>query len=243
MEIKQKFCDKINSNDRILYYGEFPQLDEKFTNQLGDILWYSDINKDTLDKLKTDEKLRICCMTECTVNAYIISGKPTSGNTLSINDITNFVNNDDTPLSEEITCWNGGDDDIVLLGRKIKTEDIPNLRLETINIKLYQEVTELFKEITEIFLEEENGDIYESLMENGDRESVYYLLEEYLPEIKDEFPYFVDYGGIGGQKDIGHTLSSYFYKNCPVELAITSTRLMNDDDWYNNNYFQFYKLT
>lgn len=242
MEIKQKFCDKINSNDRIINFGEFPQLDKKFTNQLGAILSYSDIKKDTLDKLKNDDNLRICCMSECTVNAYIISGKPTSGNTLSISDVTNFVNNDDTPLSEEITCWNYDGDDLILLGRNIKTEDIPNLRLETIDIKLYQDVTELFKEITEIFLEEWNEED-KNLLKDSDEKSVYYLLENYFPEIKDEIPYFIDEGGINGQKAIGHTLTSVFHKNNPVELAITSRNLMNDDDWYDYNYFQFYKLT
>jgi hypothetical protein len=242
MEIINKFCDKINSKDRTVYFGEFPQLDKKFTSKLGAILSYSDINKDTLDKLKNDENQRICCMTECTVNAYIISDKITKGNTLSIGDIENFVTNEDTPLSEEITCWNYDGDDLILLGRKIKTEDIPNLRLETINIKLYQDVTELFKEITEIFLEEWDEDD-KNLLKVSDEKSVYYLLEGYFDQIKDEFPYFVDEGGIRDQKAIGHTLSSFFYKNISLELAITSTNLMNDDDWYNNNYFQFYKLT
>ena len=133
-------------------------------------------------------------------------------------------------------------DDLILLGRKIKTEDIPNLRLESINIKLYQDVTELFKEITEIFLKEWDED-EKNLLQDSDEKSVYYLLEGYFDQIKDEFPYFVDEGGIRGQKAIGHTLSSFFYKNISLELAITSTNLMNDDDWYNNNYFQFYKLT
>ena len=242
MEIIQKFCDKINSKDRTLYFGEFPQLDKKFTSQLAAILSYSDINKDTLDKLKKDENLRICCMTECTVNAYIISDKITKGNTLSIGEIENFVTNEVTPLSEKITCWNYDGDDLILLGRKIKTEDIPNLRLETIKIKLYQDVTELFKQITEIFLEEW-GENKKKLLKDSDEKSVYYLLESYFDQIKDEFPYFVDEGGIRDQKAIGHTLSSFFYKNISLELAITSTNLMNDDDWYNNNYFQFYKLT
>lgn len=242
MEIKQKFCDKINSNNRIINFGEFPQLDKKFSNQLGDILSYSDINKDTLDKLKNDDNLRICCMSACTVNAYIISGKPTSGNTLSISDITNFVNNDDTPLSEEISCWNDESDDLILLGRKIKKEDISNLRLETVNIKLYQDVTELFKEITEIFLEEWIEED-KNLLKDNDSKSVWYLFGNYFEEIKDENPYFIDEGGIYGQKAIGHTLTSFFHKNNPVELAITSRNLMNDDDWYNNNYFQLYKLT
>ena len=241
-ELHQKFCDKLNNLDRD-GFGQLPQLSEKFVeNQLGEVLRYSDINKDTLKRLRNDEKLRICCMTECVVLAYTLGCKPKLGeptDLLNINDIRNFISSDDGVL-RRIECWNGPNYDYVVFGRKIETEDVKHLRLETVKVKLYQEVTDLFTEMTEYWLKEENADTYESILED-DWTSVYHLLRNYDVGAFEDYLYFIDGGGLVDQAAIGHTVSNYFSEdNKPAEIAITTGCLMNDDDWFGNNHFQFY---
>lgn len=230
-ELYQKFCDKLNNLDRY-GFGQLPQLSPKFAeNQLGEVLRYSDINKDTLKRLKNDEKLRICCMTECDVLAYTLGCKPKLGepsDLLNINDIRNFISSDDGEL-RRIECWNGPNYDYVVFGRKIEIEDVKNLRLKIVKVKLYQEVTDLFKEIAEYLLKDENADIYKDMLED-DGTSVYELLKS--SDIFEAYRYFIFMGGFEDEASIGHTVDS--------EIAITTGELMNDDDWFDNNHFQFY---
>ena len=240
----KKFCEKINSYE---YDDEFKgtsPLDSDFTDRLGSILSYSDINKETLSKLKNDKKLRICCLTQCNVLAYTI-GEPEDNNLLTLNDIRNYISNENGELLN-IECWNGPNLDYIVFGRKVEIEDVKNLRLENVNIKLYQEVTELFIEITNSFLKNENEDWYSELLDNGDWKSVFELKQYFLPDELIEFfdsRYAIDYGGLEYQKNIGHIINvSFSDENSPIEVAITSRELMNDDHWFDDNYFQFYRL-
>ena len=75
------------------------------------------------------------------------------------------------------------------------------------------------------------------------KKSVYYLNQNYLPDLVGDIAYFIDYGGFEDQKNIGHIINDGFSdENSPIEVAITSGELMNDDDWFHGNYFQFYRL-
>lgn len=224
-ELYQKFCDIFNNLDRD-GFGQLPQLDEKFTeNQLGEVLRISDINKDTLKKLKNDKKLRICCMTECKVAAYVPGEY---GDNLSIDEIRNFINSG-VPFGElQDLIDHRHNDDYIIFGREIEIEDVKNLTFfeHGITVELYQDVTDLYKEIIEFWLKEENTEHYNNIWEMSALE----LLNEY----DSDYPYHVDYGGINyGDGSIGHTVNS--------ELAITTGYLMSEDKrWHENNHFQFY---
>ena len=238
----KKFCEKINNHEDAYELKESSTLDSDFTDRLGSILSYSDINKETLSKLKNDQKLRICCLTQCDVLAYTVRNHEDNNNLSALNDIRDYVNSEDGELSG-IECWNGPNLDYIVFGRKIEIEDVKNLRLEPINIKLYQDVTELFIKITNSFLKKENEDWYSELLSEGDKKSVYYLNQNYLPDLVGDIAYFIDYGGFEEEKNIGHIINDDFSdENRPIELAITSGELMNDYDWFDDNYFQFYRL-
>ena len=51
----KKFCEKINNHEYDYELKESSTLDSDFTDRLGSILSYSDINKETLSKLKNDQ--------------------------------------------------------------------------------------------------------------------------------------------------------------------------------------------
>jgi len=229
-ELYQKFCDIFNNLDRD-GFGQLPQLDEKFTeNQLGEVLRISDINKDTLKKLKNDKKLRICCMTECTVQAYVPGEY--GDNLLSIDEIRNFINSG-VPFRElQDYDDEAGHDDYIIFGREIEIEDVKNLTFFDyggITVELYQDVTDLYKEMIEFWLKEENTELYKSIKDSWEMSAL-----ELLNEYDSDYPYHVDYGGINyGDGSIGHTVNS--------ELAITTGYLMSEDKrWHENNHFQFY---
>ena len=221
-ELYQKFCDIFNNLDRD-GFGQLPQLDEKFTeNQLGEVLRNSDINKDTLKKLKNDKKLRICCMTECTVEAYVPRDY---GDHLSIDEIRNFINSG-------VDLIDHGHDDYIIFGREIEIEDVKNLTFFDyggITVELYQDVTDLYKEMIEFWLKEENTEHYNRIRNRMEMSAL-----ELLNEYDSDYPYHVDYGGINyGDGSIGHTVNS--------DLAITTGYLMSEDKrWHENNHFQFY---
>ena len=85
---------------------------------------------------------------------------------------------------------------------------------------------------------DENADLYSELLDNGDKKDVYELKNNFIDELGIyEGGYFIDYGGFLDEKIIGHIINTSFFKeNNPIEVAITTGQLMNDDDWYRNNY-------
>jgi surface protein len=73
-KLYQKFYEKLKKCiPNFMVGGVTKKLDnESIKKNLGEVLLMSQINQDTIEKLYKDNSLRICCVTSCTVNAYVI---------------------------------------------------------------------------------------------------------------------------------------------------------------------------
>ena len=230
-KLYQKFYEKLKKcTPNFMVGGVTKKLDSvSIKKNLGEVLLMSQINQDTIEKLYKDNSLRICCVTSCTVIAYVVPDYNIE-NELAIDEIRNY-------LTEDVTLgqlYSEDTGDEVLFGRELEKDDVYNLSRRILVITLYQDVTDWFidiiKAITEI-----DPEILEEFSNDSSPICPNEIVEQYN-FIKDEPAYIIDYGGIQDERstNIGYTISN-------DDIAITTYYAMNDDDWFRGNELRFFR--
>lgn len=202
---------------------------ESIKKNLGEVLLMSQINQDTIEKLYKDNSLRICCVTSCTVDAYVVPDYNIE-NELAIDEIRNY-------LTEDVTLgqlYSEDTGDEVLFGRELEKDDVYNLSRRILDITLYQDVSDWFIDIIKA-IAEIDPEILEEFSNDSSPICPNEIVEQYN-FIKDEPAYIIDYGGIQDERstNIGYTISN-------DDIAITTYYAMNDDDWFRGNELRFFR--
>jgi surface protein len=230
-KLYQKFYEKLKKcTPNFMVGGVTKKLDsESIKKNLGEVLLMSQINQDTIEKLYKDNSLRICCVTSCTVDAYVVPDYNIE-NELALDEIRNYLTEDVTlgQLFSEDT----GDE--VLFGRELEKDDVYNLSRRILDITLYQDVSDWFIDIIKA-IAEIDPEILEEFSNDSSPICPNEIVEQYN-FIKGEPAYIIDYGGIQDERstNIGHTISN-------DDIAITTYYAMNDDDWFRGNELRFFR--
>lgn len=238
----KKLCDELNKQD--FNFCDLQQLNDKKIEDLNlsEAIRFSDLDKTTLEKLINNQNLGVCLISNCDTYSYLPNNVLNMPSEIFGVDISNCSINsfkDDYINDFFLNKNNFGElnpeDDLILFGRKLTINDIPNLNLGHLEVKIYQDITDWFVKFIDIYM---NDNDFQNEFEEDrviNMYDVYQMIEAHgLDEIS--FSYFIDEGGASfynfPSKNIGYEIDN--------EFGITTKYLMNDDDWFNYNYIYFY---
>jgi hypothetical protein len=191
---------------------------------------FSDFNEKILSKLVSGEVIAIS-LTECHSYGYVPNSpiRP-----LKKEEIDEFIS-DGENLGEL------GDSPIMTFGREIRAEDIPDIGIGGLDIKIYQDVTELIVMIINKWMNDqqwqeshneecaERGLVDPCLNYNFGSWGQTFVTHEILWEEMGILCHVVN-GGVEGETIIGYSIGS-------EEFGITNEYFMSLDDWSVKFYF------
>ena len=228
-ELHQKFYEKLkNCTPNFIGAGVPKKLDYEFIerNFFGELLLMSDISHDTIKKIHEDKSLRICCISDCRALAYVKGGDFIMDE-LSLDEIRDYVTEDEALGKLDF----GGE---VLFCGEFEVDDVYNLHLGYVEITLYQDIKDWFIDVIKEF-EEFDPEILEEFSSDSNLICPNELVHEFIIGQTCGNAYHIDEGGIQDERSINLGFTTDY------DIAITSYRDMNDDDWFGGNVLRFFR--
>lgn len=229
MEIHEKFCNKVNKKS--IWFGDANSNltnNSKFLKNIKENVVVKDLKLDKIKEFNDNSKLKVCWVTKFYSNAYLLDKIiEEEEDALTTRELKNYLSNKGNSLPGLEGGYDDDADDIILIGEKLKKQDIPNLYLSDLSVTLYEDVTDWF--IDFIKSDRNNYFKYKNMMgsEDGDKIDLEILYNEF--GLEEEFFWEFVSGGIGIGKFIGYTIKE---GENSLQSAIASMGELN----YSSNY-------